>query len=200
LNNTVIFNDSLEFIVFSPYWNIPENILYKETIPAVKKNPNYLSKNNMEVVGKSGKVIDPGTINWSKYQEHFPYIVREKPGPNNSLGLVKFLFPNPYDIYMHDTPAKSLFNESSRAFSHGCIRVEDPLCLAEFLLRRDRSWSEEKIKKTMEGGQETFLKLKKKIPVFITYFTAWVDESGKLNFRGDVYGHDVRLSRVLFVN
>lgn len=198
LNNTVIFNDSLEFIVFSPYWNIPENILFKEIIPAIKKNPNYLEKNNMEVIGKSGNPIDPSKIDWGKYKEDFPYIVREKPGVNNSLGLVKFLFPNPYDIYMHDTPAKSLFNESSRAFSHGCIRVEDPLCLAEFLLRKDKAWPEEKIKTAMEGGKETYVKLKKKIPVFITYFTAWVDESGKLNFRDDVYGHDERLSHVLF--
>ena len=139
-------------------------------------------------------------MNWQQYTDHFPYIIREKPGPNNSLGLVKFLFPNPYDIYMHDTPARELFKKNKRDFSHGCIRLEEPLRLAQFLLRNDSSWTNEKIARYMHGGKETFIRVKKKVPVFIAYFTAWVDTRGSLNFRQDIYGHDLRMKNLLFVN
>ena len=200
INHTVIFNDSVEFIVFNPYWNIPRNILIKETLPSIKKDSSYLQKNNLEIVDNTAKVIDSKTINWNNYASHFPYIIRQKPGKNNSLGSVKFLFPNPYDIYMHDTPAKALFNEANRSFSHGCIRLEEPFRLALFLLRDDSTWTAEKINSIVTGGRETFIKLKKKVPVFIAYFTCWVDEDGKLNFREDIYGHDAKMKKLLFVN
>ena len=200
VNNTVIFNDNLEYIVFSPYWNIPKNILTKETLPSIKKNPNYLSNHNMEVVDSKGNYIDPNSINWEKYSNNFPYIIREKPGKNNSLGQVKFLFPNSYDIYLHDTPDKSLFNETTRTFSHGCIRIKEPAKLAAFLLRNDSIYTDEKIKDLMNGGKETYVKLKTKVPVFIAYFTAWVDRNGKLNFRDDVYNHDEKMKQMLFAN
>jgi len=200
LNNTVIFNDSVEFIVFNPYWNIPKNILSKETLPAIKNNLEYLQKNNLEVVDNKGRNIEPSSIEWNNYTNHFPYIIRQKPGRDNSLGLVKFLFPNPYDIYIHDTPAKSLFSESNRSFSHGCVRVEEPFKLVQFLLREDSTWSQAKIDATLSNGEETFIKLKKKVPVFITYFTCWVNRDGKLNFRDDVYGHDTKMKKLLFVN
>jgi murein L,D-transpeptidase YcbB/YkuD len=199
LNNTVIFNDSLEYIVFSPYWNIPQNILAKEILPKIKSDSSYLAKNNMEVVDRSGKKnID--SINWKQYRNHFPYTIRERPGRNNSLGRIKFLFPNSYDIYMHDTPARALFARSIRTFSHGCIRLEEPAKLAGFLLGADSAWTPERIEATMAGGKETFVKLKNKVPVFITYFTSWVDNAGKINFRTDVYGHDARMRQVLVVN
>jgi murein L,D-transpeptidase YcbB/YkuD len=199
-SNTIIFNDTMEYIVFSPNWNIPQNILRKETLPAIKKNRNYLSTHNMEVVDFSGKHISSSSISWNKYSNHFPYIIRQKPGKDNALGLVKFLFPNMYDIYLHDTPTKSLFEESSRMFSHGCIRIEEPYKLAQFLLQQDTSWSAEKIKAAMNGGKEVFVKLKKKVPIFIVYFTAWVDGKGKLNLREDVYGHDEQMKTLLFAN
>jgi len=180
-NSTVIFSGTLNQIVFSPYWNIPPSILKKEILPGIKKNRNYLARHNMEWNGGS---------------------VRQKPGKSNSLGLVKFLFPNSYNIYLHDTPSKSLFGESQRAFSHGCIRLSEPKKLAEFLLRQDSTWTTEKITKAMNAGKEKYVRLrgKNEIPVFIGYFTSWVDQDGNLNFRNDVYGHDKKMAEHLFSN
>lgn len=175
-HKTVIFNGEMKYIVFSPYWNIPASILKNETLPAMKKNKNYLAQYNMEWNGGN---------------------VRQKPGPDNSLGLVKFLFPNTHSIYLHDSPAKSLFNEDKRAFSHGCIRLAEPKKLAQYLLRNDPAWSETKITAAMNKGVEQSVTLKKTVPVFIAYFTAWVDRQGKLNFRNDVYKRDTRLAKMI---
>ncbi len=175
-HKTVIFNGNIKYIVFSPYWNVPNSILQKEVLPAIKRNPNYLATHNMEWSGNS---------------------VRQKPGPKNSLGLVKFLFPNSHDIYLHDTPSKSLFGESTRAFSHGCIRISEPQRFAEYLLRKDSSWNTQKIVEAMNSGKEKYVTLKDPVPVFIAYFTAWVDRQGKLNFRNDVYGRDARLAEMM---
>ena len=125
-------------------------------------------------------------------------MVRQKPGPRNSLGLVKFLFPNSYSIYFHDTPSKSLFDEPKRAFSHGCIRLSEPQKLAEYLLRNDSSWNSRKIVQAMNAGKERYVTVKEDIPVVIGYFTAWVDRQGKLNFREDIYGHDKKMAERLF--
>jgi len=178
-HNTVIFSGTLNQVVFSPYWNVPPSILKNEILPGIKRNKNYLAKHNMEWNGNT---------------------VRQKPGPKNSLGLVKFLFPNSYNIYLHDTPSKNLFGESSRAFSHGCIRLSEPKKLAEFLLRKDSTWTEQKITDAMHLGKEKYVRLrgKSEIPVFIGYFTAWVDQNGQLNFRKDIYGHDKKMSERLF--
>jgi murein L,D-transpeptidase YcbB/YkuD len=178
-HNTVIFSGSLNQIVFSPYWNIPPSILKNEILPGIRKRRDYLARHNMEWNGN---------------------MVRQKPGKSNSLGLVKFLFPNSYNIYLHDTPSKSLFGETQRAFSHGCIRLSEPKKLAEFLLRRDSTWTSEKINTAMNSGKEKYVRLrgKNEIPVYIGYFTAWVDRDGKLNFRNDVYGHDKKMAERLF--
>jgi murein L,D-transpeptidase YcbB/YkuD len=176
-HNTVIFNGNLKYVVFSPYWNVPPSIIQKEVVPGIKRNKNYLANHNME---------------WNSGA------VRQKPGPRNSLGLVKFLFPNSYNIYLHDTPSKSLFSESTRAFSHGCIRLAEPKRLAEYLLRNDPGWNEASITKAMNSGKEKYVALKQTIPVFIGYFTAWVDRDGKLNFRDDIYGHDKEMAEHLF--
>lgn len=195
---TTVFNDYLEYIVFSPYWEVPPSIVSKEILPAVKKNVAYLAKNRFEVVG-GGKVIDPSTIDWQKYSgSDFPYSIRQKPGADNSLGWVKFIFPNSYNIYFHDTDARGLFSQTQRSFSHGCIRLAEPQRLAEYLLRNDSiAWPEEKIDSVMHSGKPTKVLLKEKIPVFIAYFTAWVDESGEINFRDDIYGHDAKLEETL---
>ena len=198
--HTVIFNEEMEYVVFSPYWNIPGNILSMEILPALRANPGYLQSHHLEVVDYKGRNIDASSINWKSYYDKFPYIIRERPGANNSLGRVKFLFPNPYEIYLHDTPARSLFKESSRAFSHGCIRVEEPFRLAQFVLGDDTGWTAEKIMQKMVAEKEEFVKIRKKIPVYLVYFTAFVDRSGRLNFRNDVYGHDEKMKNLLFVN
>ncbi len=173
---TVIFSGMLSYIVFTPYWNLPQSIIDKEVKPGMKKNKNYLASHNME---------------WNNGQ------VRQKPGRNNSLGLVKFIFPNSNDIYMHDTPAKSLFEKESRAFSHGCIRVGKPRELAIEILRDDPNWTSQKIDAAMHAGKETTYTLKSKIPVYIAYLTAWVDPQGKINFYEDVYEKDGRLAELL---
>jgi murein L,D-transpeptidase YcbB/YkuD len=195
--NTVIFSDQMKYVVFSPYWNVTPSIISKEIIPAMKRNPGYLARQNMEVVTNTGKPV--GAVDWNKYSgTGFPYIVRQKPGGANSLGKVKFLFPNEYNIYLHDTPSKGLFGENKRSFSHGCIRVSEPQHLAEWVLRKDPTWTQKKIVDAMNKTTETFVTLKEKVPVFIGYFTAFVDDQGRLNFRDDVYGHDARLAASLF--
>ncbi len=197
-SNTIIFNDLLENIVFSPYWNIPSSILFKETLPSINRNSNYLNSHNMEIIDENNTVIPLSAIKQNQLGKNFPYNIRQRPGKNNALGLVKFLFPNNYNIYMHDTPEKSLFDEPNRMFSHGCIRVEEPIKLAKFLLRKDNSWSEEKIITAMNANKEMYVKLNDKIPVYITYFTAWVDRAGNVNFRDDIYGHDVKMKQFQF--
>jgi murein L,D-transpeptidase YcbB/YkuD len=183
-HNTMQFTGTMNQIVFSPYWNVPPSIVTKEILPGIAKNPNYLQENQMEDQGdKDGDGIPE---------------IRQLPGEKNSLGKVKFLFPNRFDIYLHDTPAKSLFSRDKRAFSHGCIRLSDAQKMAEYLLRNDPDWDVTKITEAMNSGEEKFVKLKEPAEVFLTYYTAWVDDAGKLNFRGDVYDHDQRMIARLF--
>lgn len=176
MNQTVIFSGKMKYIVFSPYWNIPQSIIKNEVLPGIKKNSNYLANHNME---------------WNNGQ------VRQKPGVRNSLGLVKFIFPNSNNIYLHDTPSKSLFQRESRAFSHGCIRVARPKDLAESILSSDSNWNSDKIDEAMNSGTEKWYPLKKTIPVYIGYFTAWMDREGNLNFYDDVYKRDAQLATLL---
>ncbi|HUR66862.1 MAG TPA: L,D-transpeptidase family protein [Chitinophagaceae bacterium] len=177
-NNTMMFNGNLNQVIFSPYWNVPASIIKNEIMPAIARNPNYLASKNMEQNGSS---------------------IRQRPGPGNALGKVKFIFPNSFNMYFHDTPSKGLFNEDKRAFSHGCIRLQDPQKMAEWLLRNDPAWDTEKIVAAMNKGVEKPVKLKDPVPVFIIYYTAWVDKDGQLNFRDDVYKHDAELVKKMFV-
>jgi murein L,D-transpeptidase YcbB/YkuD len=182
-SSTVIFNDMLKYVVFSPYWNVPRSIVRNEIVPAMNRDPGYLARNNMESTGNSGGLP----------------VIRQKPGPKNSLGLVKFLFPNNYNIYFHDTPSKSLFNRDQRAFSHGCIRLAEPEKMAIYLLRDQPDWTTEKIKEAMHDQKEKWVTLKNPVPVYITYFTSWVDETDVLHFRKDIYGHDKKMAEQLFL-
>ena len=182
-NSTVIFSGDLKYVVFSPYWKVPVKIIKNEILPGIRKNPDYLAKHNMEKTGGSDTLP----------------MIRQKPGPGNSLGKVKFLFPNNYDIYFHDTTNKNLFSASTRNFSHGCIRVGEPKKLAQFLLRGDTAWTSRKIDSAMNNTKETWVTLPKAVPVTICYFTAFVDADGVLNFRKDIYKHDEKLAEKLFV-
>ncbi|RYY18607.1 MAG: murein L,D-transpeptidase, partial [Sphingobacteriaceae bacterium] len=181
VHQTTVFYGDVKYLVFSPYWNIPPSIVTNEVLPGMKRDPNYLAKHNMEQTGFAGKLP----------------VIRQKPGPKNSLGLVKFLFPNSYNIYLHDTPSKSLFGESSRAFSHGCIRVGEPAKLAAFLLKDRPEWTPDKITKAMHQGKEQYVTLKQTVPVFIAYFTAFTDRNKRLNFRKDIYKLDEHLSSMI---
>lgn len=183
-HNTMMFTGDLNQVVFSPYWNVPPSIVKNEILPAMERNPGYLDGQNMEITGDDGGLPS----------------IRQRPGPGNSLGKVKFLFPNSFNIYFHDTPSKSLFEREQRAFSHGCIRLSDPFGMAKYLLQDQSEWTDEKIRAAMDAGTEKYVKLDKPVPVLITYYTAWVDEYGKLNFRDDIYGHDEKLAKKMFTN
>jgi murein L,D-transpeptidase YcbB/YkuD len=173
-HKTVMFNDEMTNIVFSPYWNVPESIVENEILPAMNSSKNYLRNNGYEITG---------------YENGLP-VIRQKPGPHNSLGQVKFVFPNEHGIYFHDTPAKGLFQYPKRTFSHGCIRLSEPAKLAEYLLRNSPGWTADKIKKAMDSGKEQSVKLPKPVAVTIAYYTAWVDDEGLLQLRQDIYGLD----------
>lgn len=190
-----IFSAPMSYIVFSPYWNIPNSIARNEIIPAVRRNPNYLSQKRMEVVTNSGKPVDPSSINWSG--KSFPYLIRQKPGKDNSLGLVKFMFPNKHSVYIHDTPGKSLFKREDRALSHGCIRLQNPEKFASLLLRDQPQWTETKIREAMNRDSEQIVNLKTKIPVVLVYLTFWADSSGNPHFRPDIYSRDAELLDLL---
>ncbi|MEO6539590.1 MAG: L,D-transpeptidase family protein [Ferruginibacter sp.] len=183
-HNTMMFTGNLNQIVFSPYWNVPSSIVKKEILPAMNRNGNYLASHNMEVTGNEGGLP----------------VIRQLPGGDNSLGKVKFLFPNSFNIYFHDTPAKTLFEKDKRAFSHGCIRLSDPVKMANYLLEGQPEWPAEKIDSAMNSGKEKYVKLKKPVPVLITYYTAWVDDNGALHFADDIYGHDKVAINKMFIN
>lgn len=190
-----IFSAPMSYIVFSPYWNIPTSITRNEIIPAVRKNPNYLNQKNMEVVTGSGRPVDPASINWSS--KSFPYMIRQKPGGSNSLGLVKFMFPNKHSVYIHDTPAKSLFEREERALSHGCIRLENPADFAKILLSDTPEWTPEKINEAMHQSSERIVNLNRKIPVVLLYLTFWADSKGQAHFRQDIYDRDAEILELL---
>lgn len=177
LHKTVIFDGDMTYIAFSPYWNIPQSIIENEVKPGMEKDKNYLQKRNME---------------WNDGQ------VRQLPGGNNSLGLVKFMFPNENNIYLHDSPAKSLFGAEDRARSHGCIRVAKARDLAIKILEDDKEWTPKKVDAAMHAGKESTYTLKKKIPVYIGYFTAWVDEDDQIHFYKDIYKRDNKIADLLF--
>jgi L,D-transpeptidase YcbB len=183
-HNTVLFTGDLSFVVFSPYWNVPPSIVESEVVPGMNRNSNYLASHHMEKTG--GSATSP--------------VIRQVPGPWNSLGLVKFLFPNSFNIYFHDTNAKGLFAQDKRAYSHGCIRLSDPKKMAEYVLRNEPEWTSEKIDQAMHSGKEKYVKLKEPIPVFISYYTAWVDDNGKVNFRDDIYQHDKKMIERAFIS
>jgi len=192
-NKTPVFADQMTHIVFSPYWNVPPSIASEETLPAVQNDPGYLDRNNLEVVGTSGSVIDPSSVDWSNPDS---YRFRQKPGTSNSLGLVKFMFPNQHNVYLHDTPADALFAKPARAFSHGCVRVEQPTKLARYLLRDEKQWTEDRIDAAMHAGTERHVKLPKPIPVYLLYMTARASHAdGAVHFREDVYGLDAEQGR-----
>jgi L,D-transpeptidase YcbB len=188
---TPIFNDEMTYIVFSPYWNVPPSIAEGETLPAIMSDPNFLARNNMEIVDSSGNVVDPETVDLNDPKA---YRFRQRPGTDNSLGLVKFMFPNQFNVYLHDTPANSLFDRAARSFSHGCVRIEDPVALAQYVLRDQPEWTRERIAEAMRAGEEETVKLKSPIPVYLGYWTARVRPDNTVQFRKDVYDIDGRLA------
>ncbi len=183
-HGTTIFSGNIKYVVFAPYWNVPRSIVLKEILPGIKNDPDYIRKHNMEVTGYNQGIPD----------------VRQLPGPDNALGRVKFLFPNSYNIYLHDTPNHDLFTSRNRGLSHGCVRLSDPEKMADWLLRDDSvKYSKPIIDSLMNKNvKEKWVTLEKTVPVYLVYFTSWVDEKGRLNIRKDIYGHDAIMANKLF--
>lgn len=193
------FSADMTYLVFSPTWNVPTSITRSEIIPAIRRDPQYLSKKNMVLLDQSGAVVNPSTVDWNG-PSLGRYRVRQQPGPTNSLGLVKFMFPNKYNVYIHDTPTRSLFEREDRALSHGCIRLQKPFELAQLLLKHDPSWTEERIREAMRQKNERTVVLNRRIPVILIYLTYWSDSEGNVNFRRDIYNRDAEILQALKVS
>lgn len=198
---TPVFSALMKYLVFAPYWTVPPTIFEKDKWPLIKANRNYLKAHHYEIVawGKDpNRIIDPASLNWKTLKaQNFPGMLRQKPGPWNPLGKVKFMFPNAYHVYLHDTPSQHLFEEQQRTFSSGCIRIARPLELAVYLLEGQKGWDRERVEKAMAGSKPYSVRLERPVPVHILYRTAWVDAQGRLQFRNDVYQRDAKLQAAL---
>ncbi len=196
-HETPIFSDQMKYLVINPYWNVPSSIANKEYLPKLRRDPGYLQRQGIRILSAGGE-INPYSVNWNAISR-MPYRLRQDTGAKNALGRIKFMFPNKYNVYIHDTPSKRLFTRATRYFSHGCIRVQNPISLAATLLK-EQGWSAAKIKAQIASGKRRIVKLKKKVPVHITYLTAWVNKGGQVNFRTDVYNRDKNLINALIPN
>jgi len=191
-NQTPIFSDNIRHVVVNPYWNVPSSIIKGEIAPAVMRNPAYTDNQNMDLL-YNGTPVSPWQVDWSQVSTtNFPFRVRQRPGPGNALGQIKFLFPNKHDVYLHDTPSKGLFSRSFRAFSHGCVRVQDPLAFADALMANEPNISRTSLE-GMFGPSERWVNPQTQIPVHLAYFTLRVDADGTIKSYGDVYGHNEKL-------
>jgi murein L,D-transpeptidase YcbB/YkuD len=192
-NQTPVFSDRIRYLEFNPYWNVPRSITVNELVPRVATDQDYLEEHGFEVLdgwSPEAEPIDPAAVDWEA--ERFSYRLRQLPGPDNALGLVKFMFPNRYSVYLHDTPADHLFAVNNRARSHGCVRVERPAELAAFLLREATDWNLPRVRDAMHQQERAVVRLAEPVPVHLLYFTAWVNERSHVQFSDDVYGRDER--------
>jgi len=198
---TPVITGTITYLVFNPYWNVPHGIATKELIPKIKKDPEYLARENMKVIsgwGPDAEVVDPRSIDWTRVNaRNFSYRLRQEPGPKNALGHVKFMFPNKFHVYLHDTPARELFKKTVRGFSHGCIRIEKPVDLAEYLLKGESYWTLENIQSTIESQIQKTVPLRNPIQVYVLYWTAWVRKDGAVQFRNDIYELDEAVYKAL---
>ena len=197
-NQTPVMEESMKYLIFWPYWNVPPSILRGEIIPKIAKDPGYVQKNNFEVATYSGQVVTDGVVSEEVLSQlrAGKLMVRQKPGPKNALGLIKFIFPNDQNIYLHSTPAQALFGETRRDFSHGCIRVGDPKALAEWVLRNNPGWTRDRVEAAFKAQQEQQVNLVNEIPVLIVYGTAIVKDDGRAYFFDDLYGYDKALGKL----
>ena len=188
---TPCFKADIKYMVLNPSWTIPPEIAKNDYLPMLRDNPDYLNQAGLKIVDKKGKTVNPDNINWSRYANRaFPFKFYQQPGPTNPLGRIKFICPNPFYVYLHDTPEKERFSESWRAFSHGCIRVDKPIEFAELLMGNKALWGLEKIKKIVASGKTQTIFLPRKIPVMFLYVTVLAEQNGMIHFRDDLYGRD----------
>lgn len=193
-HRTPEFADEMTHMVVNPTWNVPKSIARKEYLPMLRKNPNALGRQGIRMTDVSGRRVDPTTLDYSEFSEnYFPFDLKQPPSRGNALGLVKFMFPNRFNIYLHDTPTKSLFSRDMRAYSHGCVRVQKPFELAYTLLRPQTSDPKGTFQRALDSRRETVIDLAKPVPVYLVYHTAWVTPDGRANFRADIYGRDRKI-------
>jgi L,D-transpeptidase YcbB len=193
VHQTPVFSDAIAYLVFSPYWEVPDSITHGTLLPKILDDPAYIQRQRFEVVEgwqEGAERIPPDEIDWDLKAESFPYRLRQRPGPRNAMGQVKFMFPNRFNVYLHDTPAEANFERADRALSHGCVRVEHPVALADWLLRAHETWNTERIEAAMGRRSPRSVRLAEPVPVHLLYVTAWMDEAGVMQFRDDLYGHD----------
>jgi L,D-transpeptidase YcbB len=198
-HETPVFSDTMQYVVFQPYWNVPYSISKAEFLPRVARDPEYLAKKGFEVVNNSQDVVTSGAVTSEVLAQlrAGKLYIRQMPGPKNSLGIVKFIFPNSSSVYMHDTPAQEFFAKSRRDFSHGCIRLEKPADLAVWVLRENQGWDMERVRAAMNVTPNRQVNLAHPIPLFIVYGTVVVTEDGIVHFYDDIYGHDAALEKTL---
>ncbi|MFH0994375.1 MAG: L,D-transpeptidase family protein [Pseudomonadota bacterium] len=198
---TPVFSEKMKYLVLNPFWNIPLKIAIEDKLPVIRKNPLYLSQQHIKVFENwsvDAPEINPAIINWSRVNaNYFPYRLRQDPGALNALGIIKFMFPNKFSVYLHDTPQRGLFKKATRDFSSGCIRIEKPVELAKYLLQNDPQWPNQKIMETIASGVTTVIRIKDPIPVHLLYWTAWVTDTGTIHFGNDIYDRDPPLSMAL---
>ncbi len=196
---TPSFKSSIKYLVINPTWTIPRSIIRRETLPQIQQDNSYLQEQNLHILDYKGKFIDPASIDWQSYSgRSFPYLIRQAPGPHNALGRIKFIMPNKHSIYLHDTPHRELFSRDHRAFSHGCIRVDNPLTLGELILQNDgQNWNRYRFEKVIAGGKTTNISLKTALPVMLLYWTVNSEDSNKIMFTQDIYKRDATLLKAL---
>jgi murein L,D-transpeptidase YcbB/YkuD len=205
-HETPVFSDKIRYIEFNPYWNLTPSIARHETVPKIRRDPDYLASKHIRVFdgwGADARELDPGTVDWEHVKNPARFKFRQDPGPWNALGTMKFIFPNQYSVYLHDTPNHDLFAEAERSFSHGCIRLSEPAQLAEWMLglnEADSDWDLERIQGVLDSQQRTVKNLSTPLAVHLTYETAWIDGDARLRFAPDVYGRDGRLEQALYGN
>lgn len=193
-----VFSGAIKYLDINPYWTVPYKIAVEDELPQIKRDSNFLQRLGFEVFHKD-KLVDPNGVKWASLtKRNFPYTLRQKPGPKNALGRVKFMFPNEFSVYLHDTPSHQLFSRASRAFSSGCIRVQRPIELAETVLQGTDGWDRARIDAVLESEKNTRVNLAKPLPIHLTYSTAWSGEGGTIHFRPDIYGRDTSLHKALF--
>lgn len=192
------YRSEINYLVLNPTWTVPPGIIKNDILPAAKRDAESITRKGLRVIDSAGRDVEPSSVDWSRFSTgNIPYTLRQDPGPTNALGRVKFMFPNPYAVYLHDTPSKSLFEKNDRLTSSGCVRVERPFELAEILLNDPVKWSRANIDAAIQAGKLQNVTLPQRVPILLVYWTAWVDGSGALNFRPDVYGRDARWSKGL---
>lgn len=197
--STPTFSGLISYMEYNPYWTIPRKLVLEDIIPRQQRNPSYLSSRSIKVYKgwANAKEIDPKTVDWNNIDaDKFPYWLRQEPGPKNALGRIKFIFSNPYAVYLHGTPDRHLFDRVVRALSSGCIRVKDPVRLSAFLLNDGTQQKEEEVLANIHLGTNQKVTLPVAVPIYLVYWTAWVDQDGRMNFRHDVYGRDARLNKL----